>query len=347
MTTNTTAPGVTADVARETLGGSREWLWRPDLPLVVSPLFSWPPRPIETLRWFAANWLAVTENICFVVLAVFVWACLSPDPDRAAGLEPGWIAALWLRNAVLMIACAGGLHLWLYRWRRQGRERRFERKERPRGGPSFMFRDQVLDNMFWTLMSGVTVWTVYETGLWLAYADGLAPRVAWSDNPAWFVGLFLLLPIYQSFHFYWVHRLLHWPPLYRRVHAIHHRNVSIGPWSGLSMHPVEHVLYLSALLIFLVVPAHPTHMLFLGFWLTLGAATSHSGYHALVFGARARFRIGSFFHQLHHRYFECNYGTVEMPWDRWFGSFHDGTDEALRRIRARKPWLRRSKNARA
>ena len=46
--------------------------------------------------------------------------------------------------------------------------------------------------------------------------------------------------------------------------------------------------------------------------------------------------MGDFFHQLHHRYFECNYGTVEMPWDRWFGSFHDGTAQATADTRARK-----------
>ena len=43
-----------------------------------------------------------------------------------------------------------------------------------------------------------------------------------------------------------------------------------------------------------------------------------------------------FFHQLHHRYFECNYGTVEMPWDRWFGTFHDGSEEGTVRTRAFK-----------
>jgi sterol desaturase/sphingolipid hydroxylase (fatty acid hydroxylase superfamily) len=31
---------------------------------------------------------------------------------------------------------------------------------------------------------------------------------------------------------------------------------------------------------------------------------------------------------MHHRYFECNYGNLEVPWDKMFGSFHDGTDES-------------------
>ena len=49
-----------------------------------------------------------------------------------------------------------------------------------------------------------------------------------------------------------------------------------------------------------------------------------------------RIALGYFDHQLHHRYFECNYGTPEMPWDKWFGSFHDGTAEAHERMKHRQ-----------
>ena len=56
---------------------------------------------------------------------------------------------------------------------------------------------------------------------------------------AWFV----LIPIWSSMHFYWIHRLIHFPLLYRLIHSLHHRNVVIGPWTGISMHPVEHLLY--------------------------------------------------------------------------------------------------------
>jgi lathosterol oxidase len=82
--------------------------------------------------------------------------------------------------------------------------------------------------------------------------------------------------------------------------------------------------------------SHPVHLLFHMQLKALEAATSHSGYHSLVLGERDRFRLGDFFHQLHHRYFECNYGTLEMPWDRWFGSFHDGSKEANTRMRERR-----------
>ena len=61
-----------------------------------------------------------------------------------------------------------------------------------------------------------------------------------------------------------------------------------------------------------------------------------SGFDGLLISDKKRAQLGDFFHQLHHKYFECNYGTVEMPWDRWFGTFHDGTDAATTRTRAFK-----------
>lgn len=45
--------------------------------------------------------------------------------------------------------------------------------------------------------------------------------------------------------------------------------------------------------------------------------------------------LGTFYHQRHHRYFECNYGNQRMPWDRWFGTFHDGSDEGTAETQAR------------
>ena len=46
-------------------------------------------------------------------------------------------------------------------------------------------------------------------------------------------------------------------------------------------------------------------------------------------------KSGDYFHYLHHRYFDCNYGTTLVPMDRWFGSFHDGSPEAHAALRGR------------
>ncbi len=46
--------------------------------------------------------------------------------------------------------------------------------------------------------------------------------------------------------------------------------------------------------------------------------------------------MGEFFHQLRHRYRECNYGSSETHWDRLFGTFHDGSEQATDVIKERR-----------
>ena len=62
------------------------------------------------------------------------------------------------------------------------------------------------------------------------------------------------------------------------VHYLHHKNVKVGPWSGLSMHPVEHVIYFSVVLIHLIVPSHPLHFIFNLQHTALSPIQGHSGY---------------------------------------------------------------------
>jgi sterol desaturase/sphingolipid hydroxylase (fatty acid hydroxylase superfamily) len=78
----------------------------------------------------------------------------------------------------------------------------------------------------------------------------------------YFVAMMLLIPLVRDIHFYWVHRLLHWKPLYKAAHYLHHRNVNVGPWSGLSMHPIEHLLYFTGVLLHWILPSHPLHAIF-------------------------------------------------------------------------------------
>merc|ERR1711934_353252 len=119
----------------------------------------------------------------------------------------------------------------------------------------------------------------------------------WWATPAWSVTWLLLIPIWREFHFYWTHRLIHWKPLYKTVHYLHHRNVNPGPWSGLSMHPVEHLFYFSVVLIHFVVPSHPLHFFFNGQHTALTPSAGHHGFEGPVAGDMVP--TGSYFHYLH------------------------------------------------
>ena len=312
------------------------WNHVPDVPIAVSPFFSWPPDPGRMLTWVATRWLALAENLLVLGLALITWTFFSPSLETAATLAPGWIAAIWLRNMALMVLVAGGLHWFFYIRKSQGMALKFDKRDLMVKGRQFDFGGQVRDNMFWTLTSGVACWTAYEVLLLWALANGWAPLVSFAGNPIWFILLFLLTPVWISFHFYWIHRALHWGPLYRLAHALHHRNINVGPWSGLSMHPVEHVMFFSSILIHFIVPTHPLHVLFHMKHQALTAVTSHTGFENLLVQDQKRLSLGTFHHQMHHRYFEVNYGNLEMPWDKWFGSFHDGTADAHDRLKDRR-----------
>ncbi len=312
------------------------WNHIPQVPIQVSPLFSWPPRPREILNWMWNSWFLITENLILIAVATVTYFWFQPSLEQAQTLSVGCFAKVYIRNIVLLGAVAGGLHLYFYTFTQQGQKLKYDPRPLMKSGKQFTLGGQVRDNMFWSLGSGVFFWTAYEVLMFWAMANGWVPVLLWVDNPFWFVLLFLLTPIWISFHFYWIHRLLHWPPLYKLAHGLHHRNINVGPWSGLSMHPIEHLLFFSSILIHLVVPAHPLHILFHMQHQSLTAATSHTGFENLLVKEEKSLALGTFHHQLHHRYFEVNYGNLQMPWDKWFGSFHDGTAEAHERMKHRQ-----------
>ena len=140
----------------------------------------------------------------------------------------------------------------------------------------------------------------------------------------------------EGVHFYVNHRLLHVDPLYKWAHALHHRNVNTGPWSGISMHPIEHLFYMSLPFVFLVIPGSPFIATFCMVYLMISPSPSHSGFDRFKTGNGTTLHGGDYFHNLHHRYFEVNYGMLLLPLDKWFGTFHDGSMEAHEQMKSRR-----------
>ncbi len=328
---------VSGQPERPTGGGKNNWNWHPEFPMPTSPIAKWPANPFAFIWQIIRGWLPVSDKLLIAGLSVVTWFYFSPVLERCREFEIDWIAQIYFRNLALLTIVAGGLHLYLYTFRRQGDSYRYDSRPFHQSSSRYTLNNQVYDNMFWSLTSGVTWWTAFEVVAMWAYANGLMPYLVWAGNPVWFVLMFAAISLFGNFHFYWIHRLIHWQPLFNSIHYLHHRNINVGPWSGMSMHPVEHILYLSSVLVHILVASHPIHVIFHLQMKILQGPTSHSGFEMLSLGSHKNdgFRMGDFFHQLHHRYFECNYGENTVPLDHWFGTYHDGTPEARERIRER------------
>ena len=106
---------------------------------------------------------------------------------------------------------AGVLHLWFYTFSAQGTRLKYDPRPLMVKGRQFTLGGQIRDNMFWTLGSGVFFWTFYEVLMLWALGNGWMPMLTWAANPVWFVAIFLLVPLWESFYFYWIHRMIHIP----------------------------------------------------------------------------------------------------------------------------------------
>ena len=221
--------------------------WIPTNGTKDTPVFRWPPRVAQSLKWvFSYPGFLWPWSTIYLLITIFIWFHFQPAVPRCVEFKPGWIALLFLRNLGLAWVIYGGWHLLLYMLKLQGTNRKYDIRWPSRNDPKFLFHNQTLDNIFWSCASGCTIWTAYEVIYFWALANGKLPYVYWSAHPVYCAVWMCLIPFWRDFHFYWVHRLIHWGPLYKYAHSVHHRNTNPGPWSGLSMHPIEHLLYFSS-----------------------------------------------------------------------------------------------------
>lgn len=296
----------------------------PDYKIVPPALYQWPPKPLAALRWILIDlWFPVF--FIFIGLGFLTWHFFTPSVETMATLRPGWIGLIWLRNIVYLLLFAGGLHWWLHIKRAQGSKFKFHKDWLAKDSKKFLWGDQVLDNMFWSLVSGVTFWTFFESLTWWIYASGKQPMLSIEQHPVYFVVMLWSVLFWNTAHFYITHRAIHWGPLYKNVHELHHRNINIGPWSGLAMHPVEHLIYFSPPVLWWFVPVHPVVIMVTILFVGLSPALTHAGFHHLVLKGGKLIYLGDWFHQLHHRYFNVNYGGKIAPLDYVAGSWHDGS----------------------
>lgn len=271
-----------------------------------------------------------SPNTVWCIIAVLFYYTFPYDlsPTSAAAQSP-LSTAFFLERFPLYLALVFGYdafwHIALYF---------FSMAQRPFQANRVYNYTKMLHNLFYSL-SGVAIWVVFENVMCFVWATGrmayLADKDAFSStsNMLLFFGGLVGVALWRDAHFYCAHRFLHFKPLYNMVHSLHHRNQDIEPFSGLTMHPIEHLYYYACILPSLFIFSSPLHFLWNGVHLLLSPGASHSGW-------EDHFQSDAY-HYMHHKYFECNYaGTGAAFLDNFFGTFKARFTEADKLDKAKK-----------
>lgn len=314
--------------------------WQPHAPADIAPIWRFPPQPMTVLKWLPHYFLPY--DVIFLASAFAWWYWVLPDVEtmRAFDLQSwttwSWILKLFVVNTVALFAFFGFFQLRLYTLRSQGTRFKYNGQfPADKKSDVFWFKSQDVDSCLRILFHAIPIWTAIEVAILYLYAKGYVPWMTFSDHPYYCVFMILIIPIIHETHFYLIHRLIHAPFLYKWVHSVHHNSVNPSPYSSLSMHPVELLLYLGMAFWQVIIPSNPILALYALHRAGFGAIPGHVGFDKMEVGANRGVDTHAHIHYLHHKHFEVNYGDGLIPFDKWFGTFHDGTKEGQARMDAR------------
>jgi methylsterol monooxygenase len=140
---------------------------------------------------------------------------------------------------------------------------------------------------------------------------------------------------------YWMHRALHWGPLYKNIHKIHHQYSAPFGLAAEYASPIE-ILFLGlgtvGTPILWCALTSDLHILTMYAWIALRlfqAIDAHSGYD-FPFSLHKIFPWwgGADFHDTHHEKFIGNYSSSFRWWDKWMDT--ESGPEAAKRRREKK-----------
>jgi Delta7-sterol 5-desaturase len=261
----------------------------------------------------------MTDSDCPIQLAIQAWPLILLA-DALRYLLPASSVALLLL-------------LLPERWRRL----RTVRSRQPAHGQ----RRRELANSLLTVvvfsLNGALIFAGIKADVLLVYSDWKA------HGNLYAAASLVLLVLAHDTWFYWTHRLMHRPTLFRWLHLTHHRSVAPTPWAAYSFAVGEAVVQAVFLpLILLVLPLHPavifvflTHMIVRN---VLGHAGVDIVPRAWLAGWWGRWLTTTLHHDLHHAQGQHNFGLYFRWWDQLRKTEHPEypakLEQFLQRIRS-------------
>jgi Delta7-sterol 5-desaturase len=244
-----------------------------------------------------------------------------------------WLVTVAI-DALRYFVVAGTAFLVFWVWQRERFEPRLIFGKR--APASKMWRD-----VGWSI-STVLIFSMCGVGVYFGGKAGIFRRY---DDPAaygwWWLALSIpVLIVLQDTYFYFTHRAMHHPLLYRWVHRTHHVSTTTSPWTAYAFSPFEALVHAAFVpLVWLVLPLNEIAVFVFLLFMMVRNVLGHLSIELFPSGfSKSRvwgWSTTTTHHAQHHQHFRANYGLYFTFWDRLLGTTHERYDEAFEAVSKR------------
>lgn len=210
---------------------------------------------------------------------------------------------------------AGIFYYYYYVWKSGEYSSKRLSRRKPKKG-------QLNQEIIWSVKASVIFALAGTILYWLWTRDLTAIYLSPEEFGYWYlpVSLILILLIHETYY-YWVHRLMHHPRIYKSVHKVHHDSLTPTPWTAFSFHPWESLLEAIILpVILLIIPVNIFVLAFYLLLMTLSSVINHLDIEIYPEKFQkswlGKLFIGATHHHYHHAEFNTNYGLYFTFWDK-------------------------------
>lgn len=236
-------------------------------------------------------------------------------PDFASGYWPLVLTILFFTVISLRYFLVAGIfYLFFYNWFRKKYEARKINQKNYKTG---QFKKEIKYSLISSLIFAIT--GAAAVILWQKGDTKVYTKI---DSYSWWYlpASLLVYMLLQETYYYWIHRWMHLPKIFKRIHKVHHDSRIASPFTAFSFHPAEALLqaiFLPVLL--MIIPIHYFVIIFLLVIMTFSSVINHLDieiYPKNPNNLLTKWVIGATHHAHHHKYFKYNFGLYFTFWDR-------------------------------
>jgi Delta7-sterol 5-desaturase len=177
-------------------------------------------------------------------------------------------------------------------------------------------------------LQSASVYTIGSAFIFWGNQSGILQKFEGSRGMLIDLVLVTAIIIGHDAYFYWTHRAMHHPRLFKMSHLAHHRSITPTPWAAYSFAIPEAIVAFMFVPLWLFFVSTPGWVMFV--WLNFQIIRNAMGHAGFEFFPRWWLATSAtswinttVHHDLHHAgSFAHNYGLYFTWWDKWMGTEH-------------------------